>query len=331
MSVQITIIGLGKIGASIGLALADHSDAIVRVGHDWDLNAARQAQKIGAVDKITPNLKTAVKDADLVLLSLPADQIYEMMEAASRWLKESAVVMDTAPIKKQVADWAQELLPEGRSYVGLTPVLNPKYLHSRERGSAAAKADLFQDGIFAIVTAPGADADAVKLAADLIHLVGAEPMFADLSEVDGLMTSTHIVPQLISAALLNATLERPGWRDARKFTGAAYAEVTAPAEYLDRAEALSAASFHSRENVIRIIDDMIASLRALRNGISSDDSEAFTARLQHAHKGRQQWWQERQKADWDSATKPKMELPTASSLFGNLFGFGQKRERTKKQ
>ena len=37
MPVQITIIGLGQIGASMGLALAAHKDAILRVGHDKKL------------------------------------------------------------------------------------------------------------------------------------------------------------------------------------------------------------------------------------------------------------------------------------------------------
>ena len=34
MTVQITIIGMGQIGASIGLALGEHKDLFMRVGHD---------------------------------------------------------------------------------------------------------------------------------------------------------------------------------------------------------------------------------------------------------------------------------------------------------
>ncbi|MBU0511192.1 MAG: prephenate dehydrogenase/arogenate dehydrogenase family protein [Chloroflexi bacterium] len=327
MSIQITIIGLGQIGASIGLALSEHSDAILRVGHDWDIAAARQARKIGAVDRVTPNLKSAVEDADLVLLTLPMDQIQEMMEAAAPWLKESAVVMDTAPIKSAVAVWAKELLPKGRSYVGLTPVLNPKYLHSDISGIAAAQADLFHDGMLGIVTAPGADSGAIKLAADLAHLLGAAPLFADLFEMDGLMMSTHVVPQLMSAALLNATLDQPGWREARKVAGRAYAEVTAPAAHLGEAGALAASALHSRENVLRILDNVMASLQALRDDIHRDDIEALTERLEHALDGRKHWWQARQEADWASEGKPKTDMPTAASMFGNMLGFGRKRKR----
>ena len=327
MSTQITIIGLGQIGASIGLALSEHTDAILRVGHDWSMDTARQAHKMGAVDKITPNLKSAVEDADLVLLALPADQIREMLETAAPWLKESAVVMDTAPIKGTVAAWAKELLPEGRSHVGLTPVLNPKYLHSDVGGIDAAQADLFHDGMFAIVTAPGADSGAIKLAADLIHLLGSAPLFADLAEMDGLMTSTHVVPQLMSAALLNATLDQPGWREARKVAGRAYVEATASVAHLGEAAALSATALHSRENVLRILDNVTASLQALREDILREDAKALTQRLEHARDGRELWWQERQEADWSSDGQPKTDIPTAASVFSNLFGFGRKKKR----
>ena len=43
MSVQITLIGLGQIGASIGLALAEQKELLQRMGHDKDPSVARQA------------------------------------------------------------------------------------------------------------------------------------------------------------------------------------------------------------------------------------------------------------------------------------------------
>ena len=47
MPVQITIIGLGQIGASMGLALASHKDKILRIGHDKKAEVEREALKKG--------------------------------------------------------------------------------------------------------------------------------------------------------------------------------------------------------------------------------------------------------------------------------------------
>jgi len=146
MTVQITILGLGQIGGSIGLALAEQKEVLTRVGHDLDVKNARRAEKMGVVDKIEINLPKAIRNADIVLLSLPVDQMRETLEFIAPDLREGAVIMDTGPAKEVVASWTAQYLPEGRFYVGLTPVLNPAYLYSPEAGLQAAHADLFTGG-----------------------------------------------------------------------------------------------------------------------------------------------------------------------------------------
>ena len=113
MTVQITIIGLGQIGASAGLALAEHKNLLHRVGHDKDPGVAKQAKKMDAVDDIKSNLPAAVREAKIVLLSLPVHEIRATLETIAKDLPSGAVVMDTAPVKEAVSKWAQEILPEG--------------------------------------------------------------------------------------------------------------------------------------------------------------------------------------------------------------------------
>src|SRR3990172_2420099 len=125
MTIQITIVGLGQIGASVGLALREHGELVRRIGHDRDFGIARRAEKMGALDKVVINLPSAVREADLVLLAIPIDQMRDTLEVIREDLNEGVVVMDTSPVKEAVAAWAAELLPPERHYVGLTPVINP--------------------------------------------------------------------------------------------------------------------------------------------------------------------------------------------------------------
>jgi hypothetical protein len=153
-----------------------------------------------------------------VLLSLPIDQIRDTLSIIVQDLREGVVIMDTAPVKQVIAGWIAELLPPERYYVGLTPILNPIYLHSQERGIQAARGDLFRDGLMAIVTPQHVPAEAIKLAADLTRLIGATPCLPIRWRwmADGL---THIVPQLLAAALLDTTVDRPGWNEGAKWPG----------------------------------------------------------------------------------------------------------------
>ncbi len=323
MTVQITIIGLGQIGASIGLALGEHKDLVYRVGHDKDARIAREAEKLGALDKVITNLPRSVEQADLVILALPVDQIHETLEIIAPDLKESAVVMDTAPVKESIAGWAKELLPDGRYYVGLTPVINPAYLQQHDTGLESAHPDLFKDGLIAIVVPPGSASEAVKLAADLTRLLGSTPLFADPVEVDSFMSATHILPQLMAAALLNITVDQPGWREGRKMAGRAYAEVTGPIVQMGEHEALTSAALLAGDNILRVTDNLISALESLRNDIQKRDVEALSARLERARQGRQVWWQERVVAKWEEGA-PQPDYPKPGDMFGRLFGVGRK-------
>jgi prephenate dehydrogenase len=226
--------------------------------------------------------------------------------------------MDTAPVKEVVAKWVKDLLPEGRHYVGLTPVINPEYLHEETFGVQAAKADLFHDGLMAIVSPPDANSKSIKLVADLTRLLGADPLFADVVEVDGLMTATHIVPQLIAAALLNATVDRPGWREARKFAGRAYAEVSGPIVHLGEPGALASTALFNQEHVLRVTDSVIAALQKLRKDIARQDGEKLSERLERAREGRDKWWEDRRSANWSAGSTTEGKSTTPSDIFSDL-------------
>jgi len=63
MSTEFTIIGLGQIGASIGLALAGQKPPIHRIGNDLEPEFSRRAQKMGAIDQVVFNIPRSVKNA----------------------------------------------------------------------------------------------------------------------------------------------------------------------------------------------------------------------------------------------------------------------------
>mgnify|MGYP001825475859 CR=1 FL=1 len=324
MTVQITIIGLGQIGASIGLGLAEKGDMFKRVGHDREPKISRDALKIGAIDRFSVNLPASVSEADIVVLALPIDQIKETMSIIATDLREDAVVMDTGPVKEVVSAWAAELLPHNRHYVGLTPVLNPNYLLEPDSGLEVAHADLFRGSLIGVVTSPGTVSEAVKLAADLIRMLGANPLFVDPVEIDSLMAATHILPQLMAAALLNTTIDQPGWREARKAAGRAFAEVTSPLIQFSTPQSLSSTVMLNKENTRRALDSLIVSLQAIRSDIGQDNEEGLDARLIRAREGREIWWDQRLNTNWEEASSANVDMPTGSEFFGRLLGIRRK-------
>ncbi len=320
MPTQITFIGLGQIGASMGLALAAYKESILRVGHDKRSEVERDALKKGAADKVEHNLPRAVQDANAVVLSIPVSQVRETLEFIAPDLKEGTVVLDTAPIKADVQKWAKEILPEGCHYVGLVPAINPEYLYDFHPTPTTPQPDLFSKGLFLVDAPRGTPEKAVILAMDFVRLLGAEALLADPIESDGLMSTTHILPQLLSAALLNATIDQPGWLDARKVAGSAYATVTAGLAYQDEIASLQMSALQNRASVVHALDVTLAALRGLRDDIENEDVEGVALRLESALKGRNRWLNERMSADWSKPAEVDMaDIPTLSErIFGGL-------------
>lgn len=330
MTVKITLIGLGKIGTSVGLALSKHTNQLYRAGHDIHPENARRAQKVGAIDKVMYNLPASVEDADIVLLALPVDQIRETMEIIAPDLKDGAVVMDTGPVKQAAAAWAQEFFKPGRYYIGLTPAINSEYLFDTQIGGDGAHEDLFQKGVMGIVAPRGTSSAAIKLATDLVTLLGAQPLFMDMVEVDSLMAAVHLLPQILSTSLANITISQPGWLEGRKLAGALFAQTTGPLTTGDTPPALTQAMQFSQEHVSRLLDALIAQLISLRD-VAKAQSGAETDLLEMmktVREGHTQWQDQRNKGEWQEEI-PQPEMPTASGEMRRWF-VGKRRSNNEK-
>ncbi len=325
MTSQITIIGLGQIGASIGLALEEYKKDIFRVGHDKKFTTAKEAQKLGAVDKVMRNLPNSVRDADIIILSLPFSEIRDTLKYIAQDVKEDAVIFDTGASKATVQAWVDELLPAGRTYIGLAPVINPLYLQEEEFGLNAARKDLFVNTPTMIAAPISASAGAVDAAVTLIRLIGSQPLFTDILEADGVMTAVHLLPQLTAAALLNTTVDRAGWGEARKIAGRAYAETTRAILHQEGAASITEAAFANRQILGYKLDEMLASLQQIKSLLDAEDKEALLDLLTAAEDGRSTWESERIVADWLLAGEGNMKGVEISSMTAQLFGFKQRK------
>lgn len=200
----IAVVGLGRIGGSIGLALRQSSPGLRVVGHDREPSRGRQARQLGAIDHAEWNLIRACEGADAVVLALPPQGLRDTLEAVADDLHAGCLVTDTATIKGVVLQWAQELLPPDVAFVGGDPVVQTFGL-----GLSSARADLFRDKLYCLTPAANAPAAAVQKAVDLVRLLGAKPYFVDANEHDGLRAAVEHLPALLIALLLREVSRSP--------------------------------------------------------------------------------------------------------------------------
>src|SRR5215216_5794003 len=100
MNNKITIIGLGLVGNSIGMGLkksfaSGGSQAARIVGFDPDRAQEEAAiRKHFSVDEIAPNLETAVRGANLVVIATPASAVREVFAGIDPFLDPGTTVTD---------------------------------------------------------------------------------------------------------------------------------------------------------------------------------------------------------------------------------------------
>ena len=320
MTTQITIIGLGQIGASIGMALKNKKTALHCVGFDKDAGAARAAESLGVVDQII-GLPEAVREADIVLLCLPLGEMRATLQKIGLRLIANAIVMDTAPLKSSMIEWTKAYLPAGRHYVGLVPAVTLNAMSAPEMGFKAARPDLFKNTVMVVDAPYGTPFEVEQFAMSFVRLLDAKPMLADIAESDGIMTTAHLLPQLTAAALLDATIDQPGWAEARKLAGRPFVGVTGGLAYYDDPTSLKEAALANRPTVVHALDVMMASLKGLRDEIEKGDEEGLKDRLGEAFKARERWLDERGEAEWLREGGNAMEVPEfGEQILQTLFG-----------
>jgi prephenate dehydrogenase len=301
---RITIVGLGLIGGSIGLALRQTENDYEVVGHDREHAVASKARKLGAVSKTEWNLISACEEADLIIIATPVMAIKETLTAIASYLKPGCLVTDTASIKGPVVAWAKETLPETVHFVGGDPIISQEASigDSLPTGIEGARADLFQGGLYCLTPSPETAPQAVQLATDLVHLLGASPFFLDAAEHDGLIAGVDHLAFVLSAALLGTTVTSPAWREMRKLAGEAFQNVTRfssgdAATYRD-------ACLSNGENIVRWIDACLVRLQELREVIAAQEAEELEKTFEEVMSVRDRWLREKAEGRWELEEVP---------------------------
>jgi len=324
MSVQkprITIVGLGLIGASIGMALRNSETASMVIGHDKNSAASNKAKKLGAVDKTEWMLIPACEKSDLVILAIPVGAIKDTLQAIGPYLRAGCVVLDTASLKAPVLEWADELLSDQVHFVGGDPILAGTV--AGQGGLEAARVDLFQNGLFCVMPSKRAGSDAIKMVTDLVSILGAKPLFHDPVEHDGLTAAVDQLPRVLALALLETTVSQPAWRELRKLAGPAFETGTHWAQ--PDPATVGQLCMLNRENLVRWIDAFSDSLTSIREALTEGQAEPLAKRFESALKQRSEWLQSRSEGIWDEGLRT--EIPKQSLLQPLLGGLASRKSR----
>jgi prephenate dehydrogenase len=205
---QITIVGTGLIGSSLGLALKKNGFKGRIVGCDR-ASVLKQARAKGAIHIGYLDLADAIRDSQLIVLAAPVGAIIDLIGTLGPDLPAQTLLTDVGSTKTEVLAKAQKVFGKklGASFLAGHPMAGKEHA-----GAEHASAELFEDATWFITPSPGQKLNRGISAEFLrwIRKIGARIVTISAEEHDQLSAWISHLPQMVSTALAAALVEEYG-------------------------------------------------------------------------------------------------------------------------
>jgi prephenate dehydrogenase len=197
-----TLIGVGLIGGSLGMALRARGLAREVVGVTRVEAGIPPARSRGAIDRGTVDPVGGVEGADLVILAVPPDQVVPLARHVMPHLRPGTLLTDVASVKAEIVQSIEALIGPGS---GVTFVGGHPMAGNEGQGIAAAEPGLFEGTAYLMTPTPRTPRAGVERLAGLARALGAVPIEMTPDEHDRAVALVSHLPYLVAAALMGAT------------------------------------------------------------------------------------------------------------------------------
>ncbi|MBE0545241.1 MAG: prephenate dehydrogenase [Verrucomicrobia bacterium] len=280
---KITLVGVGLLGGSLGLAikrrrLAGHVEGYVRRAA-----SIKECQKFQAADHATQDLALAVADADLVILCTPLAQMCPLVRQLLPALKRGAIVTDVGSVKASVVKEIEALVAKaGGHFIGSHPMAG-----AEKTGVSAARADLFENAVCVITPTAKSHPAALRQVERFWKAVGSRLLTLTPQAHDELLSRSSHLPHLIATTLANyvlnpahskhqATLCATGFRDTTRIASGS------PEMWRDIALA-------NRASIRAALDEFVRDLQHVQSLLRQNDADELMRWFDTAKQRRDQW------------------------------------------
>ena len=203
---QVTIIGVGLLGGSIGMALRRKGLASPVVGHVRNEARLDRVVERGAVDRATRDLGDAVGDAAIIVLCTPPGSMPGLVERILPRCPEGVLVTDVGSVKRRVIEGITGLEGVGRiRFVGSHPMAG-----GEKGGVERARASLLEGAVCAMTPTeetPEADRHDVRR---FWESLGSRVVEMDPQRHDRIVATASHLPHIIASLLALQVLEPEG-------------------------------------------------------------------------------------------------------------------------
>ena len=256
---KVTIIGVGLIGGSIGLAIRQRGLAEQVVGVGRSESSLSKAQSVGAITQATINLPEGVKDAELVIVATPVSRVVEDVSAVLSASSAKTLITDVGSTKSYICHEVEQLGVPSSRFVGSHPLAG-----DHRSGAEFGRGDLFIDKTVVLTPTSGTAETTISGLLDFWDSLGAKAVQMTPEEHDEALAFTSHLPHLVASVLAGST--PPDWLS---FSGSGWADSTRIAA--SDPELWTQIFTQNREGVLSALRQMLSNLQLMHDHLVEED------------------------------------------------------------
>ncbi|MBT8580352.1 prephenate dehydrogenase/arogenate dehydrogenase family protein [Polynucleobacter paneuropaeus] len=276
----VSIVGVGLIGASLGLALKQAGVVTKVLGVGRSQLNLEQALKIGAIDGAV-DLVDAAKQSDLIVLCVPVAQMRATFAAIEPHLASKTLITDAGSTKGDVILAAKEVLgKKACQFVPAHPIAG-----GAQHGASAAKADLFFGKQVIICPLQENSQQDIALVEKFWQSVGALVKMLSNVQHDAIYAAVSHLPHILAYALMTSVINSEDAADKLSHIGAGFKDFTRIAA--SSPEMWRDICLANSTSILKELDQYLAIVQHLRKLIADNDGAGIERLFAKASKARQ--------------------------------------------
>jgi prephenate dehydrogenase len=205
---QITILGPGLLGASIGMAVRERELAGKIVS--WSRRAETRASCLDQswCDQVLDSPEEACRGSQLVIVCTPVQTIVPLFSRIAGDLDADALVTDVGSTKSRICREARGVEGNGAIFIGSHPMAG-----SEQTGMAHARGDLFEGAACIVTPLDDMPAAKVRQISAFWESLGMQVAHASPERHDEIVAHISHLPHVLSSALCSFLAGKdPSWK-----------------------------------------------------------------------------------------------------------------------
>jgi prephenate dehydrogenase len=276
----VTVVGVGLIGASLGLALKQAGAVTKVLGVGRSKENLDQALKMGAIDAVV-DLTEAAQQSDVIVLCVPVSQMRAAFQIIEPHLESKTMITDAGSTKSDVILAAKEVLgKKACQFVPAHPIAG-----GAQHGASAAKVDLFQGKQTIICPLQENSPQDTDLIEGFWQSVGSVVKKISCVQHDAIYAAVSHLPHILSYALMASVVNSEDADQKLSHVGAGFKDFTRIAA--SSPEMWRDICLGNRTAVLKELDQYLLIVNHMRQLIADDDGAGLEKLFNKASKARQ--------------------------------------------